>query len=101
MADKEYILAEIKRTAIVNGGSALGSKRFSTETGIRETEWGRFWVRWGDALIEAGFKPNEFVTAYPDDVLLQRLADLTEELQHFPLTRELKNEGAEGSRLPC
>lgn len=94
MADKNYILAEIKRTAAANGGAALGSKRFSTETGIRETEWGRFWVRWGDALIEAGFKPNEFITAYSEDVLLQRLARSHTGTATLPIDSRIENEGA-------
>jgi hypothetical protein len=90
MSDKEFILQEIQRTAGANGGTPLGSKRFSNDTGIRETDWGKHWVRWGDALIEAGYAPNEFVTAYSDEFLLDNLAVLAKELNHFPLTREIK-----------
>src|SRR5258707_352259 len=43
--DKAHILREIKRTAQENGGIALGSDRFESETGIRNSDWlGKFWA---------------------------------------------------------
>ena len=94
MAEREHILAEIRRTAKHNGGLPLGSKRFADETGIRETDWaGRFWARWGDALTEAGFAPNQMQAAYPEDFLLERLASLALELGHFPVAREIAMKG--------
>jgi hypothetical protein len=53
--NKEHILAEIKRTAVLNGGVALGKDRFFQETGIKSSDWiGKLWARWGDAVKEAG-----------------------------------------------
>jgi hypothetical protein len=53
--DKQHILEEIRRTAAANNGEPLGVARFFQETGIKETDWrGKFWVRWGEALREAG-----------------------------------------------
>jgi hypothetical protein len=60
---KTHILDEIRRTAVANGGEALGWRRFEAETGIRLSDWSRFWARWGDAIREAGLKPNEFSVA--------------------------------------
>jgi len=49
MVKKDHILAEIGRTALVNGGIPLGKERFYAETGIKESDWhGKYWVRWGD-----------------------------------------------------
>jgi hypothetical protein len=54
--DKDRILAEIRRTASENGGRPLGRLRFFAETGIRESDWrGIHWVRWSEAVAEAGF----------------------------------------------
>jgi hypothetical protein len=53
--NKQHILDEIRRTAAKNGGVPLGIDRFASETGIKASDWiGRFWARWGDAILEAG-----------------------------------------------
>lgn len=36
---KHHILREIKRTAAANREVAPGSRRFSTETGVRDADW--------------------------------------------------------------
>jgi len=88
---KDHILAEIKRTAAANGGVPLGQARFSTETGIRYSDWhGKHWARFGDAIREAGFKPNQLNAPYPDIELLEKLASLARELGRFPVAGELR-----------
>jgi hypothetical protein len=69
----------------------LGVARFLQETGIKESDWhGRLWARWGDALQDAGFKPNQMQAAYSEDVLIERFVELIRELRHFPVRGELK-----------
>jgi hypothetical protein len=64
--DKKHILDAIQRTAKANGGKPLGTDRLLRETGIKESDWkGKYWARWGDALHEPGFTPNEFTKAPP------------------------------------
>jgi hypothetical protein len=88
---KEAIIAEIRRTAEVNGGRPLGRGRFYSETGIKESDWqGRYWVRWSEAVAEAGFSPNRLTARQPDDAVLESLAALTLELGHVPLAAELR-----------
>jgi hypothetical protein len=88
---KDHILAEIRRTAAANGGVPLGQARFSTETGIRYSDWhGKYWARFGDAVREAGFTPNQLNSAYSDSDLLDKLAALTRELGRFPVAGELR-----------
>jgi hypothetical protein len=66
---KEYILGEIRRTAAANGDVPLGLSRFSQETGIKESDWrGKIWARWGYAVREAGFEPNELRASYNEDL---------------------------------
>lgn len=56
--NKDFVLREIQRTALKNGGKPLGQSRFEAETGIKPHEWMRFWPRFGEAQREAGFAPN-------------------------------------------
>jgi hypothetical protein len=88
---RERILNEIRRSAEANDGVPPGVARFFQETGIKESDWhGRHWARWGDALHEAGFRPNQMQGAYSDEVLIGRFVDLMRELRHFPVRGELK-----------
>jgi hypothetical protein len=89
--DKQYILDEIRRTAKENGGAPLGKQRFQAETGIRESDWsGRYWVRWSDAVREAGYEPNTKQVAFEDTYLLRKFAELVRELGHYPVAAELR-----------
>jgi len=88
---REDILTEIRRTANENGGTPLGTDRFLAETGIKTSDWqGKFWARWGDALVEAGFKPNQLQGPRSEQELLGALASLARELGHFPVANEIK-----------
>jgi hypothetical protein len=89
MVSKEFVLSEIQRIAIQSGSTPPGKNRFESETAIKEYEWLKFWARWGDALIEAGFQPNVRTPAIGDSDLLEKLAALTRELGRFPVKREL------------
>ncbi|MBI5163793.1 MAG: GIY-YIG nuclease family protein [Magnetospirillum sp.] len=87
---KQSILEEIKRTAESNGGTPLGRLKFATETGIKESDWKKHWVRWNDAVREAGLAPNEQTVAYDDDFLIEQYVELIRELGHFPVSAELR-----------
>ncbi len=88
---KDHIIHEIKRTAEENGGAPLGSDRFLQETGIHKSDWyGKLWPRWGDAIIEAGYKPNELQGSYDDEKVVGHLASFIKELGHYPVSGELR-----------
>lgn len=88
---KSEILLEIKRTTEANGGVPLGVERFFAETGIKESDWrGRHWLRWGDALQEAGFSPNTLQGAYDEELLIQRFIDLIREVGRYPLQAQIR-----------
>ena len=70
--DKQHIINEIHRTAIK--GKALGQRRFETETRIKPSQWqGKYWSKWGDALTEAGYPPNEWTPALDETHILESL----------------------------
>jgi len=99
--DKEHILKEIKRTAAENGGQPPGRQAFLRETGIRESDWlGIHWVRWSEALSEAGFSANSFQTAYDKKELLKKYAEFASELGRLPVDAELKLRTRTNSDFP-
>lgn len=86
---RDIIIAEIKRIAAANGGKAPGAQLFLTETGIIESKWrGVYWARWGDALTEAGFAPNEWQARLDPEALLARMATLVAEKGAIPTRSE-------------
>ena len=91
--NKQHILDEIVRTAKENGGLPLGKGRFFKETGIKDSDWyGKYWSRWGDAVEEAGFSPNQLNAAHPEEHLILKYAGLTRRLGRLPVSGELRLE---------
>jgi len=89
--DKKYILDEIKRTAKANKGTPLGRQKFETETGIKYSDWfGKYWARWGSALTEAGFLPNQLQRAYSEEVLIKKFIELIKELKRYPARSDIR-----------
>jgi hypothetical protein len=97
---KTHILDEIRRTAEANSGKPLGRLRFEAETGIRLTDWSRFWARWGDAVREAGFAPNEFQAAYKDAMVLDCYAKLARDMGRLPAVSDLRLKARNDSNFP-
>ena len=81
MSDRDEILEEIRRCAAENGGSPLGRNAFVKATGIRPASIDKHWLRWSEAVAEAGFTPGVMNPAYSDDYVLETLALLVRELQ--------------------
>src|SRR6266566_2330269 len=88
---KENILQEIKRTAEANGGVPLGWRKFAKETGIYERDWlGKHWARWGEAVREAGYAPNQMREGYEEAELLDKYISVARELKRLPTDRDLR-----------
>ena len=99
--DKQQILDEIRRTAEENGGIPLGKLRFCKETGIKEADWsGKFWARWGGAVSEAGFPPNQRQEPFSEEVLIEKLIGLIRELDRFPVRAEMDMKARAGQGFP-
>jgi hypothetical protein len=98
---KSHILDAIRETAAKNAGVPLGQKRFANETGIPVHVWrGKFWLRWNEAVIEAGLSPNALNEAYDDEFLLEKLADLTRRHKHFPTYGEMRMAKTNDAEFP-
>lgn len=86
----EEILAEIRRFVASNYGKVPGRRAFGSATGIKERAWqGKYWVRWSDALREAGYSPNPLKQRIPEEEMLSRLAAFVTGLGHFPVLHEI------------
>jgi hypothetical protein len=99
--DKSQIVRLIRRIADESGGVPPGQRRFMAETGVKEKQWrGRYWARWGDAVKEAGFAPNQSAEAYGPDVLAERTVSLCRRLGKFPTWAELTMEKRTDPNFP-
>lgn len=85
--DRQEILDVIRRTALANGGVALGHDRLA-DIGIPPAVWGRHWPRLSAAQREAGVMPNKANEARPEENALARLVTLARELGAVPTSRE-------------
>lgn len=91
MVEKHHVLAEIRRIAKANSGQPPGRERFEKESGIRIADWyPHLWLRWGDALLEAGFRPNQLATKLDASVVVEKYILLMRELGRVPLAAELR-----------
>jgi hypothetical protein len=89
--EKQEIISQIRRIAKESGGKAPGFQRLATLTGLRKSDWyPNLWLRWSDAIIEAGCQPNEYITSYDTNFLIVKYIDLIRELNHFPIEGELR-----------
>jgi len=103
VTEKENILQEIRKQAAHNGGIPLGVARFlAATTGIKKSAWeGRLWIRWTDALTEAGFAPNQWQSKkLSDEELLRQLAILAQQLGHYPVNSEVSFHHSQNPSFP-
>jgi hypothetical protein len=88
---RDEIINLIRRIAAQNGGKAPGKMTFANETGITETKWsGIYWARWGDALAEAGFKPNALQGRLDSGMILNKIVEFAKLLGRLPTRAEMK-----------
>lgn len=99
--DKSHIIKEIKRIALTNDGKAPGREKFERESGVKMSEWyPHLWLRWGDALQEAGFAPNKMATALSNDSVVQKYIELIREFGRLPLDGEVRRKEKQDSTFP-
>lgn len=86
---RDQIIAEIKRLATANG-QVPGQTLFARETGIAAHIWrGKLWARWGDALTEAGYQPNEWTSRLDSDEVLNGIIEAVRHFGRLPTRDEM------------
>jgi len=99
--DKNHILAEIKRIASANDGKAPGMAVFEKETGVARSDWfPELWLRWSDAVNEAGLAANQFQGAYSNEFLFEKYVALIRELGRIPIKGELLRKSKRDKTFP-
>jgi hypothetical protein len=97
---REHILAEIRRTAVANDGVPLGRDRFEDSTDIRPGNWLRYWARWGNAVRDAGFEPNQLRGRFDDDAVIARLVSEIQRFGRMPTVAEMRLRHREDNTFP-
>lgn len=98
---RDHIISEIRRLATLNGGRPPGVQAFVSATGIIENKWrGKYWARWGDALIEAGFEPNSWQQRSDANEIMAGLVAACRHYRHFPTNAELSMLRASNLSIP-
>ena len=89
---REFVLSEIRRLTAEHGGRVPGAERFNRITHLSHSYWkGEIWLRWSDAVREAGLVPNAKTARLDDGQLLTDLAVAVRKFGHIPTTAELRN----------
>ena len=88
---RAFIVAEIKRLADADGGRPPGRLNFTRATGITMGQWsGVLWARWNDAVIEAGYQPNEYQQRYDSAKVLAQFVEAVRHYKHLPTLAEMR-----------
>jgi hypothetical protein len=87
---RERILEEIRRLT-KESSTPPGVLAFKRETGIQEHDWrGVYWARWGDALTEAGFAPNEWQGKHSTELVFAKFIKACRHYSRVPTSAELQ-----------
>lgn len=90
MTSKKTILSKIKSLSIELERTP-GRAVFEKQTGIIQSEWyGKYWRSWNDAILEAGLSPNTKQGKISPDVILEKFAEVTKELNRIPAMIDLR-----------
>ncbi|WP_424673605.1 GIY-YIG nuclease family protein [Candidatus Binatus sp.] len=99
--NKQQIVAEIRCMALASGGRAPGRQAFERTTGVKISDWyPHIWLRWGDALAEAGYAPNLLATKASDEVPIEKYIGFARELGRFPVEGEIRRKAREDRSFP-
>lgn len=97
---RDEILAEIRRTAVDNGGRPLGFRKFEEVTGIGPYAWGKYWAKFSEAQREAGYEPNTRNPALDPEFIIEKYIGLVRRLGTVPTFAEMRVERQRDPTFP-
>lgn len=98
--EKKDIVQAIQELARIEGRPP-GIKVFSKRTGIKRSDWyGKHWVRWGDALADAGFSANSLQPAAKKEDILRAYVDLAVKTGRLPVDGEVRMVSRNDANFP-
>lgn len=87
---RQRVLDEIRRIAVEHAGTPPGKYLFNRMTGFSHSLWqGQIWLKWNDAVREAGFVPNLRTPRADDEELLAAYATAIRTIGRVPTNAEL------------
>jgi hypothetical protein len=88
---REQIIFEIQRIAKASSnGRPPGQEAFEKISGIKKHTWlGKYWVKWSEALLEAGYEANKLNEKLELDIVFMRYALAVRLLCKVPTRAEL------------
>lgn len=97
---RQRVIEEIRRIAAENGGAPPGKFLFHRMTGFSQALWqGQEWLKWNDAVKEAGFVPNARTPRKDNDELLAGYAAAMRKFGRVPTNGELVAYRKSGAQL--
>ena len=91
MVTRDQFITEIRRIAEKYGGKPPGRSSFESESGFPKSNWeGIFWSKWSDALIEAGFEPNQRFSKIEDEMIFEKLIPLCRHFKRVPTVPDMR-----------
>ncbi|MCY3846170.1 MAG: GIY-YIG nuclease family protein [Acidobacteria bacterium] len=100
MPTREHVVNEIRRVA-EKYGRPPGRQLFERETGIAMADWyGAHFRSWGDALVEAGYEPNEKQDKLSREHVLREYAKVVRHFGRVPAMIDLRMYSRERPEVP-
>jgi Meiotically up-regulated gene 113 len=99
--ERARIVVAIQKLGAANGGIAPGKIAFHRAAGFPREAWRKHWFTWGDAVREAGCRPNDPTPPLDEEKMLAQFAALARDLKRIPPFYAVDLHRSKGAPLPA